>query len=112
VRAREHVQPGRLSGIDMARVVKKLADRTGLDAVKYAGHPLRAGHATSAARNPNAHYILRRFRTNPGRLAKFERKEVRSVPFADMTNLDDLWLSLSASYHCLVRHDTPTKTCI
>jgi site-specific recombinase XerD len=43
------VQPGRLSGIDVARVVKKLAQRSGLDAAKYAGHSLRAGHATSAA---------------------------------------------------------------
>ena len=30
-------------------VVKKLAVRAGLDAIKYAGHSLRAGHATSAA---------------------------------------------------------------
>jgi hypothetical protein len=29
--------------------VKKLAERAGLDATKYAGHSLRAGHATSAA---------------------------------------------------------------
>jgi site-specific recombinase XerD len=43
------VQPGGLSGIDVARVVKKLAERAGLDAAKYAGHSLRAGHATSAA---------------------------------------------------------------
>ena len=43
------VQPGRLAGIDVARVVKKLAERAGLDAAKYAGHSLRAGHATSAA---------------------------------------------------------------
>lgn len=43
------VQGGRLSGIDVARVVKKLAERAGLDAAKYAGHSLRAGHATSAA---------------------------------------------------------------
>jgi integrase len=43
------VQPGRLSPIDVARVVKKLADRAGLDAAKYADHSLRAGHATSAA---------------------------------------------------------------
>lgn len=43
------VRPGRLSPIDVARVVKKLADRAGLDAAKYAGHSLRAGHATSAA---------------------------------------------------------------
>jgi integrase len=43
------VQPGQLSGIDVARVVKKLADRAGLDAAKFAGHSLRAGHATSAA---------------------------------------------------------------
>lgn len=43
------VQPGRLSGIDVARVVKKLAERAGLDSAHYAGHSLRAGHATSAA---------------------------------------------------------------
>jgi integrase len=41
--------PGRLSGADVARVVKKLAERAGLDEAKYAGHSLRAGHATSAA---------------------------------------------------------------
>jgi integrase len=45
-----HIGPGRLSGIDVARIVKKLADRAGLDSAKYAGHSLRAGHATSAAR--------------------------------------------------------------
>jgi site-specific recombinase XerD len=44
-----HVQPDRLSGGDVARVVKKLALRAGLDAGTYAGHSLRAGHATSAA---------------------------------------------------------------
>jgi integrase len=43
------VQVGRLSGLAVARIVKKLADRTGLDSAKYAGHSLRAGHATSAA---------------------------------------------------------------
>jgi integrase len=43
------VQAGRLSGGDVARIVKKLATRAGLDPVKYAGHSLRAGHATSAA---------------------------------------------------------------
>jgi site-specific recombinase XerD len=41
-------QVGRLSDIDVARVVKKLAERAGLDSAKYAGHSLRAGHATSA----------------------------------------------------------------
>jgi integrase len=44
-----NVQAGRLSGIDVSRVVKKLAEHAGLDAAKYAGHSLRAGHATSAA---------------------------------------------------------------
>lgn len=43
------VQPRRLSGIDVARIVKKLTTRAGLDATKYAGHSLRAGHATTAA---------------------------------------------------------------
>jgi integrase len=43
-----HVQAKRLSGIDVARVVKKLAQRAGLDAANYAGHSLRAGHVTAA----------------------------------------------------------------
>jgi site-specific recombinase XerD len=43
------LQAARLSGTDVARMVKKLAQRAGLDPTKYAGHSLRAGHATSAA---------------------------------------------------------------
>jgi site-specific recombinase XerD len=43
------VQTRGLSGVDVARIVKKLAQRAGLDASKYAGHSLRAGHATAAA---------------------------------------------------------------
>ena len=43
------VRSGRLSGIDVSRVVKKLAERAGLDPAKYGGHSLRAGHATAAA---------------------------------------------------------------
>jgi integrase len=43
------LQSAALSGGDVARVVKKLAERAGLDAAKYAGHSLRASHATSAA---------------------------------------------------------------
>jgi integrase len=43
------VQSGRLAGIAVASVVKKLAERAGLDPAKHAGHSLRAGHATSAA---------------------------------------------------------------
>ena len=43
------IRAGGLSSNDVARVVKKLAERAGLDPAKYAGHSLRAGHATSAA---------------------------------------------------------------
>jgi site-specific recombinase XerD len=43
------VQARRLSTADVARIVKKLAVRANRDASKYAGHSLRAGHATSAA---------------------------------------------------------------
>lgn len=43
------LQDRRLSPADVARVVKKLAERAGLDGTKYAGHSLRAGHVTSAA---------------------------------------------------------------
>lgn len=44
-----HVQAGQLSGIDVARIVKKLVERAGMDPAKYAGHSLSAGHATTAA---------------------------------------------------------------
>jgi integrase len=42
------VQSDRLAGIDVAPIIKKLPDRTALNAAKYSGHSLRAGHATSA----------------------------------------------------------------
>lgn len=43
------VQARGLSAIDVARVVKKLVERAGVDSAKYAGHSLRAGHATNTA---------------------------------------------------------------
>ena len=43
-----NVQAGGLSGIDVARIVKKLVGRAGLNAATYSGHSLRAGHATAA----------------------------------------------------------------
>jgi len=43
------LQSARLAPADVARIVKKLALRAGLDPARYAGHSLRAGHATSAA---------------------------------------------------------------
>jgi site-specific recombinase XerD len=43
------VQPKRLAPAEVARIIKKLVRRAGLDAAKYAGHSLRAGHATAAA---------------------------------------------------------------
>lgn len=46
---RGQAKASRLSGIDVARIVKKLAERAGLDAAKYSGHSLRAGHVTAAA---------------------------------------------------------------
>ena len=42
------VRAGGLSGIDVARIVKKLVGRAGLNAATYSGHSLRAGHATAA----------------------------------------------------------------
>jgi integrase len=42
------MQAGRLSGLAVARVVKKLVGRAGLDPDNYAGHSLRAGHVTVA----------------------------------------------------------------
>jgi len=48
---------------------------------------------------------------HPKRLARREREGKSAPSFADTTKLDNLRLSLSASYHRLARHDTPTKTC-
>ncbi|MCC6874246.1 MAG: site-specific integrase [Sandaracinaceae bacterium] len=41
---------GRLSDRDVARIVQRTALRAGLDPARYAGHSLRAGLATSAAK--------------------------------------------------------------
>ena len=43
------LQPGRLSDRAVALIVKRAAEKAGLDPDKYAGHSLRAGLATSAA---------------------------------------------------------------
>lgn len=42
------VRARRLSPADVAPIVKKLAKQVGLDPAEYAGHSVRAGHATSA----------------------------------------------------------------
>ena len=44
-----HISARRLSPIDVARIVKRLAGKAGLDPRAYSGHSLRAGHATAAA---------------------------------------------------------------
>jgi hypothetical protein len=43
------IQARCLSGMDVARIIKKLTKRIGLDPLKYAGHSLGSGHASSAA---------------------------------------------------------------
>jgi site-specific recombinase XerD len=43
------IRSTRLSDRDVARIVKRAAERAGLDPTNYAGHSLRAGLATSAA---------------------------------------------------------------
>lgn len=49
VNRHDQLQDGRLTDQSVARVVKRAAERAGLDATKYAGHSLRAGLATAAA---------------------------------------------------------------
>jgi site-specific recombinase XerD len=50
-RAIDHGKPGdRLSGQAVAEIVKRAVQRVGLDPRKFAGHSLRSGFATSAAR--------------------------------------------------------------
>jgi len=48
----------RLSGIDVARIVKKAALVSGLDPAVYAGHSLRAGLVTSAAQAGKAEHVI------------------------------------------------------
>ena len=43
------VNDRRLSGRDVARTVKRAADRAGLDSAAFSGHSLRSGFATTAA---------------------------------------------------------------
>jgi integrase len=44
-----HVATTGISGGDVARIVKKLCQRAGMDHRQFSGHSLRAGHATAAA---------------------------------------------------------------
>ena len=44
-----HISPDRLSGDAVAVIVKRRAEAAGFDPVKFSGHSLRAGLATSAA---------------------------------------------------------------
>ena len=48
---RATVERARLSGRSVALIVQRAADRAGLDAKLFAGHSLRRGLATEAARN-------------------------------------------------------------
>jgi len=41
---------GRLNGIDIARTIKRAAESAGIDPAEYSGHSLRAGLATSSAK--------------------------------------------------------------
>jgi integrase len=51
---------GELGGRDVARIVKRAAAASGLDAKVFAGHSLRAGLATSAAKaGKGAHAIMK-----------------------------------------------------
>jgi site-specific recombinase XerD len=49
VNRHDQLQEGRLTDQSVARIVKRAAQRAGLDPAKYAGHSLRAGLATAAA---------------------------------------------------------------
>jgi len=49
-----HVQPDRLHPCSVARIVKRSAERAGFDPEKFAGHSLRAGFATTAAKRGNS----------------------------------------------------------
>ncbi|MBJ7607140.1 MAG: tyrosine-type recombinase/integrase [Candidatus Dormibacteraeota bacterium] len=50
VNRHDQVQPGRLSDQSVALVVKRAGERAGLDPIRLAGHSLRRGFATTAAR--------------------------------------------------------------
>jgi hypothetical protein len=49
VNRHDQLQPRRLSDKGVARIVKRAAERAGMDAAAYAGHSLRAALATAAA---------------------------------------------------------------
>jgi hypothetical protein len=75
------IQPRRLSGVDVARIVKKLVHRAGLDAVKYAGHSLRAGHATSAAISAFESYQLALRRLLQSQQTRQRHSQNRNTPW-------------------------------
>jgi hypothetical protein len=70
----------RLSGIDVARVTKKLVARTGLDPAKYAGHSLQAGHATTAAIAAASEWSIMKHRAPVGSDGKAVHQRWELVP--------------------------------
>jgi integrase len=46
-----HLAEDRMHPCSVARIVKRYAERAGLDPIKFAGHSLRSGFATTAAKN-------------------------------------------------------------
>jgi site-specific recombinase XerD len=54
------LQPDALTAQSVALVVKKLAQRAGLDPARYAGHSLRSGHVTAAFIGGAAEHIVQR----------------------------------------------------
>lgn len=59
-RAEDRVQPGAMSAQGVALVVKARARAAGLDPAAFAGHSLRAGFLTEAARQPGANLFKMR----------------------------------------------------
>ncbi|WP_226429630.1 site-specific integrase [Leisingera sp. McT4-56] len=66
------VRRTRLAAESVATIVKKHADRIGLDAGKYSGHSLRAGFVTSAIQAGAREYAIRR-QTGHASAATMER---------------------------------------
>ena len=50
----------RLTGRDVARIVKNAAAGAGFDASRYSGHSLRAGLATSAAKAGKSRWAIKK----------------------------------------------------
>ena len=85
-----HIRPRRLTAGSVALIVKRTAIAAGLDPEKYAGHSLRSGFATQAARSGAKERLI--MKQGAWSTDKMVRRYIRDASMFDENAADDIGL--------------------